>query len=283
MSTIADFPEPGNKKELFTTTMSITPAQAQRWLGTMDVQRRIRTNKLNILKRQRKEGRWRANAPHGIVIDWDGNLIDGQHRLTMIVELDMPTVMRVTFNADPNTFLVIDGAISPKDLADALHHEGVAKGQSTVMAEAVRMLFREHRGLSIWLNEMVPSNDEAVEIFRKHPLLVQATDMASKVRICKRRSLLVYFIYKGLLVSEAKTSDFVNGLASGELLVSGNPALLLRNTWIKEATDNIKRSSVDIGIAMATTLLAALRGRRMSTWRGVEFGKGKTPAIGPPV
>ena len=245
----------------------------------MPSQRRVRQNKIRLLSRQILEGRWKL-TPHGLVFDRDGRMIDGQHRCTAIVATNRPLAMRVTFNAPAETFLALDGGISPKTLDDALHHEGLAKGQALLAAGAVRMLFREERGASIWESTLQPSNEEGVEVYRRHPGVAAACELAGRVRLAPSRSHLGYFFYRGMEVDETIITVFADGLITGEQLRSGDPALLLRNTWVQERSSRVARTALDDGIRIATTINAALRGKRMTSWRGVEFGKGKTPTIG---
>lgn len=269
----------GAQTEMVTTTMLVTPQQAQAWLDAMPIQRRTRQNKIQTLSRQVLEGRWRL-SPHGIVIGKSGYIIDGQHRLIVCAQTGRPMQLRVTFNAPDESFLVIDGAVSPKTLDDALHHEGVARGLSVIVAGPVRMLFREERGASIWENSLQCSNEEGIEVFRRHPGLVTASELAAKVRLAPSRALLAYFVYRAMEVDETVTRLFVDALATGEQLRSGDPALLLRNTWIQERNSRVKATGLHDTIRIATAINAALRGKKLPSWRGVEFGKGKTPAIG---
>lgn len=266
-------------QEMVTTTMTVTPQQAQAWLDAMPSQRRLRQNKIKTLTRQVVEGRWKL-TPHGLVFDRDGRLIDGQHRCTVIAQTGRPLAMRVTFNAPSETFLVLDGSASPKTLDDALHHEGLPKGAAVLAAGPVRMLFREERGASIYENGLQPSNEEGVEVYRRHPNLATAVELAARVRLAPSRASLGYFLYRGLQADETITKLFTDGLVTGEQLRAGDPALLLRNTWIQERASRVARTSLDDGIRIATAINAALRGKKMSSWRGVEFGKGRTPTIG---
>ncbi len=266
-------------QEMVTTTMMVTPQQAQAWLDAMPSQRRVRQNKIRSLTRQVMEGRWKL-TPHGLVFDRDGMLIDGQHRCTVIAQTGRALAMRVTFNAPSETFLVLDGVCSPKTIDDALHHEGLAKGIAVLAAGPVRMVFREERGSSIWDSILHPSNEEAVETYRRHPGIALAAELAARVRLAPSRSNLGYFLYRGLEVDETIIRLFVDGLVTGEQLRAGDPALLLRNTWVQERAGRVARTASDDGIRIATAINSALRGKRMTSWRGVEFGKGKTPPIG---
>jgi hypothetical protein len=272
-------PEKGGHPEMVTTTMLVTPQQAQAWLDAMPHQRRVRQNKIRLLTRQVLDGRWKV-TPHGIVFDTNGVLIDGQHRLIVVVQTGKSLPFRVTWNAPSDTYLVIDGGGSPKTLDDAIHHEGILKSTAVLAAVAIRLLAREERGHSIWEPNFTPSNEEGIETFRRNLGIMPAVDLAAKVRLAPSRGNMVYFFYKGMAVNEAITRQFADALATGELLRAGDPALLLRNTWIQNRASRVKRTELDEGIMIASALNAALKGRKMTSWRRVEFGKGKQPIIG---
>lgn len=270
-------PEKGTG-EMFTTLLTVSPDQAQQWLDAMPSQRRLRKAKVEQLRRQIVDGRWKV-LPHGIVFDTDGKLIDGQHRMTALVQGGKPLPIRCTFNVDPGLFLQIDADSAPKTIEDMLKHEGVATGLTTVIAEPIRMLFREERGSSPLEPNCRPTNAEGLDIYRRHPRLVTAGELASRCRLAPSRAMMAFVLYKGILVDETMTRLFVDQVAGGEGLRGGDPALLLRNTWMQDRAHRVARKNVDIVIMGMTALRDAIKGKLRSSWRGVEFGKGKMPSM----
>jgi hypothetical protein len=267
--------------EMVTVQMTVSPAQAAEWLGKMPIQRRMRRNKVETHKRRILGGRWKV-LPHGIVLDWNGVVIDGQHRLTALVECDRPLPMRVTFNTDPNLFVDIDDGAVPKDLADMLKHEGVAPGLTTNMAMIVRMLWRAKQGRSALENSLQPSNQEGREVYYQYAeVLKEASELAVRARvIAPSPGLLGYYLFLGLEQDAGRTRAFARKLPTGEDLKAGDPALLLRNTFLKDRAAGVVRPPVDQAIMAATAVNAAIRDRKLNSWRMIEFGKGKIPAVG---
>lgn len=270
-------PEKG-PSEMYTVQMTIAPDQAQQWLDAMPVQRRMRGSRVEQLRRLIAEGRWRV-LPHGLVFDKDGHIIDGQHRLTAIVQAGKPVPIRCTFNAESDMFNDIGDAESGKSIDDMLKREGVLPGMAMIMAAGVRMLFRNERGMSPLSTSLFPSNAEAREVFLRNPDLIVATEMAMRCRFAPARSNLVYPLFKGLAADRVVTGLFVDQLATGEGLRSGDPALLLRNSWIQDRQHKLKREVADQLVMVFTALRDAIRGKKRSTWRSVEFGKGKIPSL----
>lgn len=272
-------PEKG-ASEMFTAMLTVSPEQAQQWLDGMPSQRRLRKAKVEQLRRQIVDGRWKV-LPHGIVFDTEGKLIDGQHRMTALVQAGRPLPVRCTFNVDPGLFLQIDADAAPKTIEDMLKHEGVPAGLTTVISEPIRMLFREEIGMSPHEPNSRPTNAEGLEVYRRHPRLVAAGELAQRCRLAPSRAMMAYVLYKGILVDETITRLFVDQLAGGEGLRGGDPALLLRNTWMQDRAHRITRKNVDIVIMGMTALRDAIKGKKRSSWRGVEFGKGKMPSLAP--
>lgn len=82
-----------------------------------------------------RNGQWFVTG-QGLTFDWDGFLIDGQHRLWAVVRHDKPVDMLVVRNADPNSIGAID------------------KGRSRKLADELRMLRgeRNHLHLAAYVN-----------------------------------------------------------------------------------------------------------------------------------
>lgn len=71
------------------------------------LQRKISRVKVEDYKGDMNAGLWALNG-QTISFDWDGHLVDGQHRLTAIVETGKTVEMIVVRNLDPAVFETID-------------------------------------------------------------------------------------------------------------------------------------------------------------------------------
>ena len=92
-----------------TELMMITPKVALSMLDCNTINRPLRDGRVALLKDAYLRGEWRTTH-QGIAFDKDGNLLDGQHRLTMISELPDGTEVQVLVTAGLPTdaFQVID-------------------------------------------------------------------------------------------------------------------------------------------------------------------------------
>lgn len=96
------------RSNMETITMAITPEIAAEMLATNENNRDLRKSVVDSLAFVMKQGRFEL-SPQGIAFDKDGKLIDGQHRLSAIVESHVPYVMmRVTLGCDREVYAVLD-------------------------------------------------------------------------------------------------------------------------------------------------------------------------------
>ena len=93
-----------------TKVMMVTPEMAKEWLTyNMKGNRPVMKNTVHSYARQMRAGQW--NLTHqGIAFDELGELIDGQHRLSAVIEANIPVKMNVTFNVrrSPGEVFTID-------------------------------------------------------------------------------------------------------------------------------------------------------------------------------
>ena len=117
--------------------MRVTPKLAEQWLGRNDSNRNIRPTKLAQLVRDMQGGRF-ALTGDSIKFDLNGNLIDGQHRLTAVRDSGIPIEVLVVRGLAPTVRAVIDTGAT-RSASDALRIAGKHAG-SRSMAAAIRIL-----------------------------------------------------------------------------------------------------------------------------------------------
>jgi hypothetical protein len=216
---------------------TITPDKARRILTSNTNNRPIKTHKLLAIKKDLRSGNFRLTH-QGIALDWNGNLIDGQHRLTAIAETGVTVQMYVTRNCDPTIFKVIDtGAVrSPSDVLKTMG----SQYYSTV-SSGIRLILWAHNRYEIassafnksYKKAFTVSNSEISSFFSAEPVLIQAlAGEAKKLRAISPiilPSAAVAFLY---LVEEAGYDvelgyDFLHRTASGSNLPNGSVELAL--------------------------------------------------------
>jgi hypothetical protein len=93
-------------KKPYLEIINVTPEKAAEWLSKMGVNRnpngyRVQSYATSILNKK-----WLLTQP--LEIDWNGEPINGQHRLLSVVESNTPVQMLVLFDVDPEAKTVID-------------------------------------------------------------------------------------------------------------------------------------------------------------------------------
>jgi hypothetical protein len=120
----------------------ITPQLAAEWLGmNVEINRSVRNAKVASIARDIKTGAWRITH-QAIAFDWDGKLIDGQHRLRAIVKSEIPTKVWVFRGLDPHCFTVIDSGCA-RTASDALKKHGIKN--TTAVAAGVRLVLKHKK------------------------------------------------------------------------------------------------------------------------------------------
>lgn len=117
---------------------TITPERAEALLlGAAGIsQRAITKRKVNGYASAMTRGQWMVTH-QAIGIDPDGVLVDGQHRLTAVVQAGVPVDMMVAYDVPRETFAVLDTGTA-RTTAATLHIAGIPDANSA--AAAARMI-----------------------------------------------------------------------------------------------------------------------------------------------
>lgn len=216
---------------------TITPEKARRMLTANKNNRPVKTFKVQALKSDLRNGNFRVTH-QGIALDWNGNLIDGQHRLLAIAETGVTVQMYVTRNCDPHIFKVIDTGAS-RSPSDVLKTMGAAN-YSTV-SSGIRLILWAHSRYEIaaspftkaYKKAFTTSNTDISNFFSKDSELLQLlANEAKKLRAMSHvilPSASMAFLY---LTTEVNYDlelpiDFLRRVALGADLAPGSVELAL--------------------------------------------------------
>lgn len=108
----------------------VTPELAEEWLGKNHGNRAQRRRGIDNLSRDITTGDFLMTGD-SIKFDWDGVLIDGQHRLEAVIKSQMPIHVVVCRGLDPRVKSVLDTQIR-RSAADALKFSGVSSFATTI-------------------------------------------------------------------------------------------------------------------------------------------------------
>lgn len=192
----------------------VSPKMAAEWLKHNVSNRPLSPSTVNTYAAEMKRGEWLMNA-ETVKFDWNGKLLDAQHRLSAVIRAGIPVDFLVARNLDPAVFVTIDtGRV--RTPADVLAMRGI-KYQYAIAA-AYRML---HRHLNRASSKRRVSNTQILAMLdhRRHKQLVERAYEAMKTPLFNRLitpSHLVYFYYMAAGVDATRACRFLETVASDQ-------------------------------------------------------------------
>jgi len=145
---------------------TITPSVAKTYLGKNYNNRNLAKNHVAFLKSELIAGNYKLNG-QSIVLGKSGRLLDGQHRLTAVVETGIPIQSVVMHDVEEDTFATIDTG-KARGGYDALHIHGAKNSKH--MASAIRKILdkvgSERRVIGSATHKI--GNTEYVDFYKAH-------------------------------------------------------------------------------------------------------------------
>lgn len=121
-----------------TTWETVTPEMAEAYLNDNAANRSLRARVVNAYSRDMAHGKW---LPTGETVKFTrgGELLDGQHRLSAIVDSGIPQRLLIVKGLHESARAVIDTG-SPRSAGDALRMAGLGGSNHLATASAARLL-----------------------------------------------------------------------------------------------------------------------------------------------
>lgn len=221
-------------KESFIVTM--TPEWATKLLLTNDKNRRISKNTVAAMVRDMLAGNWRLNGD-AIRVDTDGNLVDGQHRLTACVVANIPFETLLVTGLDAEDRLTIDRG-RPRGIGDNLAIAYGVQGGKHVAATIRNLVIFARQDLGA-----LPTIAEYKHILDLHPRIIDSATLALNSQPA-RPALLAAIHYVGANVQNLpdRADAFVQVFKTGVPDYPGDAAHALREMLIRERTKGVRRA-----------------------------------------
>lgn len=202
----------------------VTPAKAATFLKGNDSNRTIRKNAVKRYARDMKAGNW-LESGDPIRFNGDGTLLDGQHRLSAIIESGMPQKMIVIRGLDKKSMLAMDTG-AKRTFADVLKLQGFKNTNLTAAAIRWCVLYEDPER-KVCFDQA--TNSEMMNWLAANPQITDCVNMVgsnNNVIIKKIRTPLSAI---RLYAKNKHDWDlFVAKLASGLELTEGDPIHALR-------------------------------------------------------
>lgn len=206
----------------------ITPDIARQLLNrNLHCQRPINRGIVNRIKADLKADRFLTNG-EPIIIGTSGALIDGQQRLTAVVESGVSVEMLVVEGVPDAAFPTIDST-GGRSFGDVLHIDGFQ--DSKAMAAAVRLVETYLRGEMHFKRTSLLSRAELIECARVHKERLQLSVSLARTSlktVLLETSVVAATHYLFSLADEALAPHFFEELVMGVNLQKDEPVQVLR-------------------------------------------------------
>jgi hypothetical protein len=223
----------------------ITPETAKQWLGANHKNRRLSDPVVTRLAGIIRRGEWMSDSTDGIGLDADGGVINGQHRLTAVIEADETIHALVVRNVRPEVIKVIDQGRGRTFTQYLQMMENIH--QPNVTAPAVEWLYRMNHGLEMAMpTALKPTVPQLLETFTEHRKITQSVDQAHEAyrRVASpTKPILTAYHYAMASVDSELADEFFAGLATGVDLAERSPVHALREKYLKEAAKDQTRKA----------------------------------------
>lgn len=219
---------------LTSTLTTITPDMARAMLEkTPPHQRTVTWSRVNRLAADMKEGRF-VTTGQTITLDWDGNVVDGQHRLHAIANSGIPADIILVTGEDPEHFGQYDIGLQ-RTAAQFL--EGKYRSITKSAAEFV-MLYEQNPNMPQGAHAHAHrawTIQEVVAAVAEKPGLIElapAVSIAYKATRIHKPTLLAV-TYLGGKHAPDLVEPWLYGITTGADLTPNDPRLALRNVWTR--------------------------------------------------
>jgi hypothetical protein len=240
-----------------TLTIRVSPRMAAKWLMKNKNNRPLSQTRVDYYCDMLLNKKWMITG-EAIKFDWDGNLLDGQHRLAACVKSKASFKTVVIRGLDPNSFMFMDETM-PRGNAHRLHcaHEK----NSAVLGTAINRAIVVDRG-GIGKRKIRP--DEVFSFLNDNPKIRDSASLSKSME--KKTTAVKPATFTALHYLFSKAGPEINNtfwerVAEGIGLKRGMPEMVLRSRLLKDSASQAKLREI---VIMALII---------KTWNSVVLGK----------
>jgi hypothetical protein len=209
------------------TVETIGPERAEEYLAANRGNRNIVQAQVAAMARDITAGRWMFNA-QPICFSRSGRLLNGQHRLSAVLEAGQPIEVMVMRGLPEEAFETYDKQAKKAPAVDELFEDFGDK--ALVSATAVLLWRRELRPAG--QPHAMPTASEVRDVIQAHPDLMRLRGFARKLVRYGRSSALAYAAYKVMRDDPRLGKIFLERLETAANLPAGHIILRLRDRLI---------------------------------------------------
>jgi len=234
------------KNEVFSEIVEITPDIAKHLLSFNDDNRKISERTVNIIAGDIASGKWRMNG-EPIIVAKDGQLNDGQHRLSAIIAANVAVPVMIVFGVErASRFTVNMGR--QRTPGDFLGMNGVKNEKLAAAISALLLTY--NKGVfshTLTTGNMSLSKQDVLEEHRKYSNKIQrACKSVFRAKFIRQHAATAAGVAHVVLSSSANHENlefFFDRLNTGEELRRGSPILMLRNQLISTKQEGLRANN----------------------------------------
>ena len=209
------------------TVEAITPERAEEYLAANRGNRNIVQSHVSAMARDIRNGQWMFNA-QPICFSRAGRLLNGQHRLSAVLEAGQPIEVLVMRGLPEEAFETYDKQAKKAPAVDEMFEDFGDK--ALISATAVLLWRRELRPAAE--PNARPTASEVRDVIAAHPELMRLRGFARKLVRYGRSSALVYAAYRVMRDDPVLGQLFLDRLETAANLPAGHIILRLRDRLI---------------------------------------------------
>ncbi|MEW6659690.1 MAG: hypothetical protein AB1424_13620 [Thermodesulfobacteriota bacterium] len=211
--------------------MTITPQWAREMLAVGNHRDRpLSQTRVKKLAAAIRRGEWCTNGDC-IAFDVNGKRINGQHRLSAIIEADTPVQALVGYNFPENAFMTTDVG-AKRTTADLAVIIGMKKHYMAVGA-AINLLWRYKQG-TLHTRGVTPTNTQLIDLLQENPQIEKSAELGVGMWSVLSPAVATFCHYLFQQIDPFQANAFFKSLRTGANLAEGDPILVLRNRMIAQ-------------------------------------------------
>lgn len=222
--------------------IDLTPKMAAEFLAKNEGNRRLSEQRVRRLADEIVRGGWEFNG-QPIILDDDGNLLDGQHRCAAVVASKKSVRCLLVRGVARRAFATIDAgrARSASDVLAAGGHKNSAR-----MAAALRLAWQDTLGvLGSGAATHQPGNADIAALIDDHPDIAGAGTWVNRYQHTANAPC-AFMYWRTMRGNKPEAEAFWNAVTTGEGLSRGSPALRLRDILFHNLRERAKRPARDV-------------------------------------
>lgn len=224
--TIGGVPIPLDQDSIHTNTVTITPEYAEHLLlGYNDGNRPLAKRVWETYARDMAAGHWSLTG-EAIILDRDGKLLDGQHRLTACMMSKVPFTTVLVTGVDRNSAFLRMGMGEKRRASHVLAIHGFTN--TKVLQAAAKLVWTYQLG-SLAQTKYYPSNSEIEDVVRNNPKLAEYVSQSWLKGIPGPGSIVAALRYLFGMADEKAADKFFESLRTGAVGTGDSPVRVLRD------------------------------------------------------